>query len=158
MRKTYSPGKVDYNGTGRKVNAVEIDWEIKDGRFSASGGIWNNNRTDYITCGQNLINEILELFPEDEQVQRIHSVWKTWHLNDMIAGSPKQMSHLAKLNPPSSDHFDWAKEKLRDAGLEPDESFIHNDKPYSYGSAWLKTDLPEEVVSEIESWKSDNDE
>lgn len=150
MRKKIEIGKVDYEGKG-KVNSVDIEYSLVDGRFSASGNIWLSSKKDIISGGQNL-DEIAELFPSNELVQRIVQVWKKWHLNDMNAGSPRQTEFLEKLDLPNYNHYEVAKEKLKEAGLDPDESFFYQGKPYSYGSAWLSVEIPSDVVSEIESW------
>jgi hypothetical protein len=151
MRKKIVIGKVDYEGRGFAHNSVDIEYSLEDGRFSASGNIWQASRKDILSGGQNL-EEIASLFPDNELVQRIVTVWRKWHLNDMHAGSPKQEEFLAQLNLPNHNHYENAKAKLKDAGLDPDESYLHNGKPYEYGSAWLSEELPPSVISEIESW------
>ena len=131
-----------------------VEWYLKDGRFSASGIIDENNRgrwRDY-SAGQ-CLDEILEIFPNDELIQRIHKVWKKWHLNDMHPGTPNQEAYLAKFEQPRSDHYSWAKEKLAEAGLDPDPNYEYNGKPYSYGSAWLNVELPRAIEEEILSWQ-----
>lgn len=151
MRKKLVIGKVDYENKGFASNAVEIEYSLKDGRFSASGNIWMGSRRDILSGGQNL-EEIAELFPQDQLVQRVVSIWRKWHLNDMHAGSPKQEAFLDTLNLPNNNHYENAKAKLQEAGLDPDESYMHGGKPYSYGSAWLNIDLPADVIAEIDSW------
>lgn len=152
MKKKIVVGKVDYENKGTASNSVEIEYSLKDGRFSASGNIWMSSRKDILSGGQNL-EEIADMFPDHDLVQRIVKVWKKWHLNDMKAGSPKQEEFLANLNLPNNGNFhETAKAKLKDAGLDPDESFLHYNKPYEYGSAWITIDLPDAVVAEIESW------
>lgn len=151
MKKKIQLGKVDYEGKGYESNSVDIEYSLKDGKFSASGNIWMSSKRDILSGGQNL-EEIASLFPNHELCQRIVSVWKKWHLNDMHAGSPKQEDFLEKLNLPNYNHYETAKEKLKEAGLDPDESFLHNGKPYEYGTAWLHVELPSQVIEEIESW------
>ena len=41
---------------------------------------------------------------------------------------------------------------LADAGLNPDQTYLYKGLPYQYGSAWLKEELPAEVIAEVESW------
>lgn len=90
MKRTIDLGKVDYNQSGRKINKCTLDVEItKAFVFKASGGIWNSKGTDFISAGQN-VDEIAELFPNNEMVQRIHKLWKEYHLNDMNAGTIEQ--------------------------------------------------------------------
>ena len=154
MKNKLDLGKIDYENTGTAQNAVEITWELRDGRFSAQGGIWNKSHRDYLSCGQNL-DEIAELFPDNEKVQKIHQVWKEWHLNDMTAGSPRQETFVKKLKQANQPFdYDTIKQKLTDAGLDPDPEFIYKGTPYSYGSAWLMRELPAEIIEEIESWSN----
>lgn len=78
---------------------------------------------------------------------RLREVWDRWHLNGMKAGSPAQEAHL-RAHPidRAADHFKVATEALRAAGLQPDPGHLYNGKPYSYGSAWLHEEVPEDVL------------
>lgn len=153
MRFKYKIGKCKYENDSAS-NEAEIEWKLENGKFSASGCIWKRNKSDHLIGGQ-VLEELKELFPEDELVSRIVSVWQKWHLNDLTAGSPRQTEFLAQFpNQSNNNYYEWAKDKLKDAGLEPDEDFIYNEKAYSYGSAWLHTELPSAIVCEIESWSS----
>ncbi|MBI3622465.1 hypothetical protein HY212_00090 [Candidatus Pacearchaeota archaeon] len=154
MNKLIDLGKIDYNGTGRKINKVEIEVKLNDGRLSICGSIWNNPHTDLISGGQN-IDEIADLFPNNERVQRIKAVWERYHLNDLEAGSPKQEEYLRN-NPVtckySESHYEKTCKALKNAGLNPDLSYLHNGKPYYCGTAWLKGEIPTEIIEEVESW------
>ncbi len=76
--------------------------------------------------------------------KRFRDVWRKWHLNDMKAGTPAQEAHLEALKAsgvkPDSDHYRWALAVLVEAGLQPDNG-------YSYGSKWLRQELPADVVA-----------
>ena len=137
-------GKIDYYGNGRKSNAVDIEMELKDGRFSASGNIWNSRHTDIVSGGQN-IDEIAEHFKGNKDVQEIHSLWKQYHLNDMHAGTQKQEEALMKKfgNRNASD-YDKHVEYLKSQGL-------YEDNGYRYGSGWLKWDIPKQDEQRIQS-------
>ena len=76
-----------------------IDWSLEDGKFSASGEYWNSAGTDINQAGQ-CIDSIVEDFPESKQAKAIHNVWKTYHLNDMSAGSPKQKEAIETIIKP----------------------------------------------------------
>jgi hypothetical protein len=156
MEKTIQLGKVDYWGRGRKVNAVEITARLSDeGRLSITGGIWNGRSTDYASCGQNL-ETILELFPNDPKVRRIVEIWRRWHLNDMQAGTPRQMEWL-RTNGFGYSHDDNCN-LLAHAGLLYDHEYDPEGNPvdepheegYKFGSRWLKSDLPDEIRAEVE--------
>lgn len=79
-------------------------------------------------------------------LQKFFEVWREWHLNDMQAGTPAQEAELKKHKFPGYpvDHFDWAKETLTKAGLQPDNG-------YSYGSKWLRIEVPDEVLEFLKS-------
>lgn len=153
----YVLGMVDYNGNGRDNCEAALTWSLEDGRFSMSGEIWNPRKTDILAGGQ-CVDTVVGYFPNDAKAQRMLAIWREWHLNDMVAGSPAQREWL-KANPidpaehayPKS-HYEVACAKLEAEGLNPDPSYTHNGKPYRYGSAWLSRELPPEVIAEVHSW------
>jgi hypothetical protein len=148
-------GKVDYNGSGRRNCEAAITWELRDGRFSMCAEIWNPRHTDCYTCGQ-CVDTVAAYFPHKAQVQRMLALWREWHLNDMVAGSPAQEAWL-KANPLDrhySNHYDYQCARLAEVGLNPDPDYLHNGEPYKYGHAWLKRELPADVIAEIESWSA----
>ena len=145
-------GNSDYGGL-----RAEIEWSLENGRFSMSAGIWDRRQRDYVTCGQ-CVDTVAALFPNDAKAQRMKAIWEEWHLNDMTAGSRAQHAYL-KAHPLDPKDYNYPKsyytaavDALKGAGLHPDESYIHNGKPYAYGTAWLTRELPKEVIAEIESW------
>lgn len=86
------------------------------------------------------------------KVARFREVWDRWHLNDMQAGSPAQSTYLREH--PVTDrlhYFEAACTALRGAGLHPDPSHMHNGKPYLYGSAWLREEVPADVLDFLSS-------
>lgn len=131
---------------------VYVEWSLVDGNFSMTGTI---NKYMGGSCGQNL-DSIAELFPDDEKLQRMVAVWREWHLNDMTAGSPAQEAALKTIKSDFPGYpvswYDWACCALHDMGLQPDPNYLYNNKPYSYGSRWLKRVLRQKIVEEIESW------
>lgn len=134
---------------------VYVEWSLVDGNFAMTGTINLRISRGIESFGQNL-EDILELYPNDEKLQRMVAVWREWHLNDMTAGSPAQEAAL-KLNKDSYpgypiSYYDWACSVLHNRGLQPDPNYMYKDKPYSYGSAWLRRELPKEIIAEIESW------
>ena len=152
IQKTISFGKIAYTSS-RKINAVDIEVTLKDGRLSIVGAIWNASHTDRV-CGGQCLDTIAEHI-KTPKFKRIYAIWKKWHLNDMKAGSPAQEAWL-EANPINAvypeSHYDKACAALASAGLNPDPNYEHNGKPYAYGSAWLAVELPQEVVDEVMSW------
>lgn len=142
---------------------IEYKW---DGRnFSASGNIGE------LVCGQCLdtIAELPEL-QDNDLVQRIVSVWREWHLNDMNAGTHAQKAELKRrLKVENLDRipdYDVQCQWLKDAGLYEvpltdnmeanggfPEAVKNGERGYRYGERWLYHKVPDDIVEEIESWK-----
>ena len=80
------------------------------------------------------------------KIEKFLSVWDTFHLSDMFPGSPAQTKYLASLEAPNHSYFEWACSALTKAGLNPDPDYLHNGKPYAFGSDWLRIEVPEEIV------------
>ena len=128
--------------------SAEIEWTLNDGNFSMSAGIWNARHTDFEMCGQ-CVDTVAAYFPNDEKAQEMLSVWERWHLNDMRAGTPAQTailrSHKDEFPGYPTSYYDFACHLLEANGLLVDNG-------YKYGSAWLREELPTEVVAIIEGW------
>jgi hypothetical protein len=102
------------------------------------------------SCGQITLAPENAAFGWSEiDVRRLAYVWRRWHLNNMRAGSPAQeeflrsQRHLWSSNAATGRWFDWARDVLREAGLEPDPFF----RDYSFGTEWVKERVPEEVLA-----------
>lgn len=155
MTKTHKHylGKCDYNNSGRKNHEAYITWTFDGARFSMCAEVWKPSKRDIVMGGQ-CVDTVAAYFPADKLAQRMVAIWRAWHLNDMTAGSPAQEAWL-KANPlPEGERYDYARtcERLQAAGLLDDASHEHNGKPYRYGSAWLKRDIPDDVAAEITGW------
>lgn len=131
---------------------VFIKIEFADGKLSITGveGPMRNGNASG-SCGQINMSEwdISEYAPGfDRDVElKLREIWDQWHLNEMQAGSPAQMAFL-KANPITDrlNHYTKACQALAAAGLNPDPNYLHNHKPYRYGSAWLSVEVPEDVL------------
>jgi hypothetical protein len=66
-------------------NLAEVEVEIVNGRFSASGRYCGG-------AGQCLDH----IKPADDDQQQLIDIWKKWHLNDMNAGTEKQQACIDK--------------------------------------------------------------
>lgn len=177
-KKTIIFGKVDYNGTGRKVNEVTVKIELKNGDkglgLSICGSIWNHIHSDILSGGQN-IDTIAELLPHNKKVKRIKEIWELYHLNDMKAGCEHQRAEkwedrripVVELPGCSSNRDERGFYAIWIYPLESKGSWFvadyscHKDglltKPcavcgYKYGSAWLFEEIPAEIITEIKSW------
>lgn len=131
--------------------------EFKNKKLSITGVEGPLRNGDALgSCGQinSIIQENLEDITPSQgwdklKICQFINIWDQWHLNDMIAGSPRQEAYL-KLNPVSYEypqsHYKVACEVLKKAGLNPDTEYLHNSKPYSYGHAWLFKEVPQDVI------------
>lgn len=88
--------------------------------------------------------DLIECFGEDEKARNVYHVWKRWHLNDMRAGTPAQESFL-RAQKPAPRTYSEILGLLYSNGLMVDNG-------YSYGSAWLKEEVPSEVIERIQGW------
>jgi hypothetical protein len=125
--------------------------ELTNGKLSISGVIGpmaNGNCRG--SAGQIIMSDwgITEYAPgwSPEAEKWFRDAWDRWHLNDMKAGTPAQEAELRKHEFPGYpvSHYDWSREVLTKAGLQPDNG-------YSYGSKWLREEVPKFVVDFLES-------
>lgn len=154
FKKVVRLGMVRLYPSARNRVSVFCKIEFKDGRLSISGvegPRLSGNCTG--SCGQ--IDMHLRDKPIDPapgwtrgMLAQFFEVWKTWHLNDMQAGTPAQMAELAKHKfVPSggiSGRYAWALATLRAAALAEDNG-------YKYGSAWLRKEVPADVLAFLQS-------
>jgi len=133
------------------VKMVVCRITCKNGKLSITGVHGPKRNGDaFGPCGQIRLEKLdFDSFSDgwtQERLNMFAGVWKRFHLNDVNAGSPAQEFYLQNnLIKDQSNHYERACEALESAGLNPDPYYIHNGKPYSYGSAWISTDLPEWV-------------
>lgn len=76
------------------------------------------------------------------KIVKLHSIWKEWHLNNLVAGSPAQEKWIEAAG--VNRYNDILQEMP--AHILDDETYLHNGKPYRYGSAWLCKDVPADVL------------
>jgi hypothetical protein len=152
MKKTISFGKIDWYGCGRKINEVEVDVELKDSgkgpELSVCADVWNARRTDIVAGGQ-ILDELdkFKYLGGNELFQKIHRLWKAYHLNDMHAGTPEQEKWL-------EEHRTWRGDYKKDCECLEKAGLLTvrikgRSKPYKYGSEWLYWPIPEEDLAEI---------
>ena len=71
---------------------------------------------------------------------RLKQAWQRWHLNDMRAGTPKQEEAVRKWRPTADDpSYQGACKMLESINLLIDGG-------YRYGTAWLKEEVPLDVL------------
>lgn len=89
-------------------------------------------------------------------------IWGRYHLNHMVPGSPRQMEFVRR-NPelfnvtyPAS-HYVNALRVLGGNGLSPDNEYLHNGEPYRYGAAWLREEVPADVLEWLKGLPDSDD-
>lgn len=82
-------------------------------------------------------------------VRKLRDIWAEWHLNDMQAGTESQRKAIADATdggwkPDPMDGYKSTCDMLRERGL-------YVDNGYTYGSAWLRKDVPADVLAWLQS-------
>ncbi len=151
FKKVVRPGKSSHGVYPPRLLDVTVQIEYKvehdKGRLSIVGNHESSGGQIVDLISPKLITKLAPGWTP-ELVQKLHDTWERWHLNDTRPGSPAQAAWLRE-NPPGQkdfDHYRWATAALEKAGLNPDPSYLHNGKPYSYGHAWLFEEVPDEVL------------
>lgn len=127
--------------------------KFADGRLSITGVEGPKRNGDCRgCCGQIIMSEwnIQEYAPGwgADKVQEFRRVWGRWHLNYARAGTRKQeqilKAHEADYPGFPVSRYEWACGVLREAGC-------YEDDGHRYGSAWLREDVPLEVLEWLEA-------
>ena len=128
--------------------------------LSISGGIWNNKHSDITTGGQ--INDTLRRLLDEgkltpvnmskEEFRKLLDVWDRWHLNDVRAGTPRQLEVI-------DQHIDETQYKTYDGHYEKSLAILSDyklrkDGGYEYGSAWLYEPLPQDVIDFVNEYRT----
>ena len=128
----------------RKGQTCEVQVKLKDERLSIVGLIYEGdtlleNEENLLHSGQ-CKKEAKRFIPG-----LLYQIWDHWHLNDMRAGTPVQRKLLRELFAvcPSAN-YDQQCEFLEQRDLL-------FDGDYKYGSAWLKEELPQDVIDYVHS-------
>lgn len=157
LAHTFKFGKVDYNGSGRKNCAVEVEVELRERHnsfydrdyieFTACGSIYNPRHTDCYVGGQ-CLDTIKEYLPDNPTFNKVYEFWKKYHLNGCHAGTPEQEKLVKALFEASGERYDYTQacNFLEINNLYEVEV---NGQPYKYGHAWLCEDIPDNDLAEI---------
>jgi len=154
-------------GKSKGGGLAKLEISLTDGEFSVCGETRHSG-------GQNIDHIHEEISTWDpgaqEKLAKVRAWWERWHLNHMRAGCEHQRAEKWAERPidPSKPtnaygiHFEgqqhaswnmltWVSRKEHPQGLlsEPCPTC-----GYKYGSAWLKEEIPADVVAEIETFLS----
>ena len=99
----YTLPKIAFNGAKTKRNLPEVEFGMRyiDGNdssyFTCVGYIWNSRKTDVITCGCSIQDEIRNYFPNDELLKEICEIAKRLHLKHYYVLSVEDMKKIEEL-------------------------------------------------------------
>lgn len=153
MQKIFKFGKIDFENTGKAINAVTVEINLRESKkglvFTASGYVWNLPHTDILIGGQ-CLGELATFrkLRNNKTFKIIFEMWEKYHLNDMHAGTPEQENALkeAKEKGLNSNNYTLACEYLKSVGLY---EVKHEGKPYKYGHSWLYSPIPADDLAKI---------
>lgn len=135
-----------------KSYRVELEIELTDdGRFTASGTVWNSCHTDCIMGGQCL--DELAQYPSiknNSKFKQVYEWWKNWHLNDMHAGTEKQETALEQ-----AGLTGWANNYTECCKYLESIGMLY-DNGYKFGTSWLKREIPAEIQEEMRNFIKEN--
>ena len=119
---------------------------IKDGNLSITGVEGPNHHGGCAGAAGQIVMDAWPIVEYAEgwnrgKVAKFREVWDRWHLNDMRAGTPAQE---ALLEAHAVKGYDNQCALLNEHGLLEDNG-------YRYGTAWLKEELPEDVIEFLAS-------
>ncbi len=126
---------------------VTIEW--KEGGNLSICGVEGPRRSGncYGSCGQT--RDMKGWVSVGPDLKKLQAIWKKWHLNDMKAGTPAQTAVMKKF---------FRDEKRLDKGYTAQleylrEHDLETDNGYKYGTAWLRVEVPTEVVEWLRDLK-----
>lgn len=148
-------GTLPSDDSWRADYSVYVKIDFKDGNLSLTGVEGPTARGNARgSCGQirgdDLLNRIRPADGWDKDtIKRLFDIWEDYHLNNIQAGTPTQTAYL-KANPVGAcrDHYQACCNALGAAGLLFES---YNGKIHTYGHAWLKIDVPADVLDFLKS-------
>ena len=135
MEKIINPCKCDVGDRNHYTYDAFVEIVYKNDRLSLHGVIGptrgGNCRGSAGQCQDEIRKGVPKAPWAKEMVDKLCDIWDHWHLNDMRAGCEHQRA------------LGWK-----------GESYIGKPCPvcgYKYGTAWLKEEVPDDVIKWLES-------
>lgn len=137
---------------------AQIEWELTQGE----------NGPEFSACGEfdggagQCLDRIGQAYPGDSRVQEIVGVWSLYHLNGTRAGLPEQEQALAEWRAAGNGGDYTAACNYLDSigllvvpipeGAKALGGFAEGATEYEYGTRWIYSEIPGEVIDKIKSW------
>lgn len=150
-------GTINLYGTGKRYKAsveMELGEEEKGPEFSCCAYIKTANGRGWNTGGQCLdeINKHRKELRDIKLWDTVYRLWKTYHLNDMHAGTKEQEAevneYVKNTTVKQYEQYEDVCNHLKDVGLYEVQV---NGQPYKYGHGWLYWEIPEDDLNLIKS-------
>lgn len=156
MKAVINMGKIDFCNRGRKDCPVKIEIELRikdENKFilSICAYVWNPFCSDIYMGGQ-CLDELYPFFLNDPVFQKLYNWWKSYHLNDMHAGTPEQEQALAEVHLLGANKYEQACKYLKSIGLY---EVPYKGETYKYGHGWIYYPIPEQTQQEIDQFVYD---
>ena len=155
---TFEFGKIAYL-SNRKINPVTVNVEIRkhlsgEEYLSISGTIWNQTKTEELSCGQNLDTIKEKLGTDNLLFNRIYYFWKKYHLKyiDKIPKEDlKELLDLFKFND-ARDYCKGTLLKINDIKTEIEDIHSNIEQYNSFDKERQKViiGVTEELIDKVE--------
>lgn len=145
MKKIIEFGKIDFNGTGKKINLVTLEINLKKEKhpiFTVSADVWDSEKTDILMGGQ-CLDELIPYFKNNRLFMEIYRLWDLYHLNDMHAGTKKQENFLKKHNVKN-----WASNYDETCEFLSKNNMLY-DNGVKFGTVWHYWAIPKKDLEKI---------
>lgn len=142
---------VDVKGSGKRRLVINLDVELDgNGGFSAQGYYKLGDIEGGGQCLHGMRNLLHRLHLVCPKLEALMEYWPRYHLNDMVAGSPRQMEVVRERQSQKlSVSYDAVCEALKELGIFEDAEYPWKGRGYRYGEAWLKEEIPQEALKGI---------
>lgn len=146
-------GVVEAGGSGKRRLVIGLDVELTDdGTFSAQGYYKLGDIEGGGQCLHGMRNLLHRLHLVCPKLEALMEYWPRYHLNDMIAGSPRQMEVVRERQSQKlSVTYDTMCEVLKEMGIYEDAEYPWKGRGYQYGEAWLKEEIPPDKLDGIKN-------
>jgi|694.fasta_scaffold25991_5 hypothetical protein len=143
----------------QKPRDVTVNIRYECGKLAFDGSVAG------IAAGQIVMGlRAYDIVPADgwttEAIQWLFDMWERWHLNDMRAGTPRQEEVIRRYAVHGGNAYREAPHSYAKTHGYEDAYALHCawlviegllvDGGYRYGTAWLREEVPQEIVDALQ--------